>query len=233
MFVAMASLKNYDKTFIPKYEMTINNWIQNVKDRLDPVTLMIPHKVDSNTGKTVQGARGCSMSLILRMLSEINPDFALEQFNLFKTNFVTTTLGLPSAREYPKGQNGQGDIDSGPVIFGVGFSGTIVMIGTFSMFDSAYLAERQYKTINAFGFGKTSKNQKKYLFGKLPMADAFIAWGRATELRYQDTTKQDSVNWRIKFHCISLFFIGLLWTVYFRKKIINKIKTATNTVYKQ
>ncbi len=228
MFVTMASLSNYDKIFKPKYEDVIKDWILKVKERLDPKTHLIPHYVDSETGKSVQGARGSSMSLILRMLAEINAGFASEQFKLFKTNFVTTTFGLPSLREYPKDQDGYGDIDSGPVILGVGFSGTIVMIGTFSMFDCDYLAERQYKTINAFGFETTSNNQKKYLLGMFPIADAFIAWGRATELKYQDSIKNDPGNWSIKFHCISLFILLFLWIVYFRKQIIIKIKTDIN-----
>jgi len=227
MFVAIASLSNHDKIFKSKYKEEIDTWIQNVMNKLDPVTHLIPHQVDSETGETVQGARGCSLSLILRMLGEIKPKLANEQFKLFETNFVSTTFGLPSIREYPKGQHGHGDIDSGPVIFGVGFSGTIVMIGTYYMLNSGYLAEKQYKTINAFGFGKRTGNQKKYLFGKLPMADAFIAWGRATGLNYQNPSKSTD-NWRIKFHVISLLVILLFWIIYFRKIIISIIKTATN-----
>ncbi len=224
MFVAMASLNNYDKIFKPRYESEINNWIKIVKSRLDPVTHMIPHKVDSKTGISIQGARGCSMSLILRMLAEINPDFAFEQFRLFNTNFVSTTFGLPSVREYPKGQNGFGDVDSGPVIFGVGFTGTILMIGTFSMFKCENLAEKQYKTINAFGFGNTSGEQKKYLFGRLPMADAFIAWGRATELNNSDVLDANEDGWRTKFQFYSLLIIIVLWLIYFQKDIIRKMK---------
>jgi hypothetical protein len=232
MFVAMASLSNHDKIFKSKYKAEIDTWIHNITDRIDPVTHLMPHKVDSKTGKAIQGARGSSMSLILRMLIEIKPELAKEQFKLFKTNFVSNTFGLPSIREYPKGHHGYGDIDSGPVILGVGFSGTIVMIGTFSMLNSGYLAEKQYKTINAFGFGRTTRNQKKYLFGKLPMADAFIAWGRATGLKYKNPSKNID-NWRTKFQVISLLIILLFWIIYFQKKIMSKIKTAANIIYKK
>lgn len=224
MFVAMASLSNHDKIFKPKYKDVIDAWIQNITCKLDPVTHLIPHKVNSETGVTVQGARGCSLGLILRMLAEIDPESANEQYEIFREKFVSTTFGLPSLREYPKGQHGFGDIDSGPVIFGVGFSGTIVMIGTFYKLDYGYLAERQYKTINAFGFGSVTKDQKKYLFGELPMADAFIAWGRATGINYQNPANIND-NWRMKFHGISLLVIAFFWIIYFRKIIINKMKT--------
>jgi hypothetical protein len=229
MFVAMASLKNYDKIFIPKYESDINDWLLTVKRRPDPATLMIPHKVDSKTGRSVEGARGSSMSLILRMLTEINPEYAKEQYKLFENKFVSTTFGLPSVLEYPEGQKGSADIDSGPVIFGVGFSGTIVSVGTFSVLGFNELSDKQFKTINAFGFGLSAGGQKKYLLGKVPIADAFIAWGKASGLRNQDSGQNYSSSWTIKFHIISFIIIAVLWAVYFLRNVVRwRRKTISN-----
>ncbi len=228
-YIAMASLANYNKVFGARYNHNIKQWMEKVCERLDTKTGMIPHKVDSKTGNSIQGARGCSMILMLRMLGEIDAKFAEEQYKLFEDNFVTTTFGLPSIREYPKGQKGLGDIDSGPVIFGVGFSATIVGIGTFAMYDNLDLSKRQYKTINAFGFVRKTKTAKKYLYGILPMADAFIAWGRATELSSKpELTYNDERFWRLKFHLISVIVLVLIWMIYFRKRIIIQAKTATN-----
>lgn len=228
MFVAMASIKNYDKIYNPKYEGNINKWIKDVKYRLDPKTKMIPHKVNSITGSTIEGARGSSISLIIRLLSEIDPYVAKEQYELYKTNFVTETFGLPSISEYPKGQRGEGDIDSGPVIFGVGFSGTIVSIGTFSAVGEVDLAQRQYKTINAFGLENKLKNEKKYIFGLLPIADAFIAWGRASELNSVNLKKPTSNLWRMKFYMISIFILTVLWLLFYFKNLLVKLKIYRN-----
>jgi len=230
MFVAMASISNYDKIFKPKYRVEIDNWIQNVKGKLDPITNMIPHKVDSKTGKSIQGARGSSMGLMLRMHGEIHPEFGHEQFELYKTNFISTTFGLPSVREYPKGLDGSGDVDSRPVILGVGFSATIVSIGTLSMYNIQTLANHQYKTVNAFGFDIKTSNQKWYLFRKLPMTDTFIAWGRATDLNCgKGSSLDDSKYWRLKFHLISLLVLLFFWTLYSRKQIVKRIRTNTNS----
>jgi hypothetical protein len=229
MSVAMASLSNYNKIFGSRYNTSISIWLKKVKERLDPETKMIPHKVDYNTMRSIQGSRGCSMSLILRMLSEIDTDFADKQYKLFEEKFVTTTFGLPSVREYPNGKFGMGDVDSGPVIFGVGFVATIVMIGTFSTCKRDDLVENQYKTINAFGFERKNKNQKSYLFGMFPMADAFIAWGRATALNnFREAHVVESYNWRLRFHIISLLVVFTFWFIYFRKSIIKNIRTFTN-----
>ncbi len=225
MFVAMASLSIHDKIFPEKYKNEINSWLLKVRSRLDPVTMMIPHEADPKTGQSIVGARGSSMCLMLRLLAETDPGFALKQYKLFKSNFVSKTFGLPSVREYPKGQNGNGDIDSGPVIFGVGFAATIVATGTFALFNDDALAEEQYKTVNAFGFSWTSGDQKKYLLGRLPIADAFIALGRATALKQPGTAINPEPGWRIKFNLLSLGIIAILWIPFFWKRILVRLNS--------
>lgn len=212
MFVAMASLSNYDKIFKPVFQSDIQSWLVEVKKKMDPATHLIPHKVNYETAATIEGARGCSIGLSLRLLGEIDPVFGKEQFNLARHNFITTQFGLPAVREYPQGVYGLGDVDSGPVILGVGFSATIVMIGTMSMYDHATLANQQYKTIHAFGFETKNDQSKKYLFGALPMADAFIVWGRATDLHYSSSQPHSSSKkWRETFHLISFAVVLIIW----------------------
>lgn len=222
-FLALASLANYDKAFEPKYTVTIEKWINKVKSKVDKTTGMIPHKVDARSGLGTQNARGCSMALMLRLLAEIDEGFGQNQFDLFNEHFVTTTFGLPSIREYPKGVKGKGDIDSGPVIFGVGFSGTITSIGTFAANGFDKLSLHQYKTINAFGLSTKNKNQKKYLLGQLPMADAFIAWGRATNLK-NESVSNNGIAWAIKFHLYSIVLLIILWVFHYRKRVYPKVK---------
>lgn len=220
MFVAMASISNHDKIFNPKYKAYIEKWLIDVRKCIDPTTKNIPHEVDSKTGKTIEGARGSSMGLILRMAGEIDQEFAQEQYMVMKDNFISKTVGLPSIREYPRGQEGPGDYDSGPVIFDIGFSATIVMIGTYAMLGYDDLSGQQYATINAFGCPITSKVQKKYLLGKLPMADTFIAWGRATELNHsKDITSNKTTFWRLQFQFISISILIVLWALFFRKQL--------------
>ncbi|KXX68756.1 hypothetical protein [Flammeovirga sp. SJP92] len=217
-FIAIAALANYDKTFTPRYKGIIEEWIKKVRNSLEPDLGMIAHQTHFENSKIIENSRGSSTTLILRMLSEIDPDFGNEQYKKFKKHFVETTFALPSVREYPKGEFGIGDIDSGPVIFGVGFAGTIVSIGTFAVYEDTDFAAQQYKTINAFGLVSKHENMKMYLFGRLPMADAFIAWGRATALKYQENDNF-SFMWNWKFHLCSFLILILLWGVFFRKKL--------------
>lgn len=203
MTVAMASLSCYRLLTNQQKEGVIRDWIEKLRLNLDPQTKLIPHRVDPNSGAIIEGARGSSCSLMIRMLSEIDPDFAKEQYKQYQKLFVGTTFGLPSVTEYPNGQSGEGDIDSGPVIFGVGFAATIVSIGTHGAMGNIRLANDQFNTINAFGFPFHYSNSKRYLFGQLPIADAFIAWSRSSSI-ISDSEKSD---FRIHFHFISLLII--------------------------
>ncbi len=180
IFLCIASLKLHDNNFAPKYELAVENWIDKVKLHLDPYTGLVPHSVYAESGETIEGARGCSISLIMRMLSEIDNDFAKEQFTLYKEHFLISRLGVPAIREYPKGKNGEGDVDSGPVILDVGFAGTIVSIGVFKTFGEYKIANKTSRAMESYGLSYSIKNRKRYIFGALPMADAFIAWSRVS-----------------------------------------------------
>lgn len=224
-FLAIASLAIHDKLYGPVYRNDITGWLHKVKGLLDTETGMLAHKTDAESGRIIETSRGGSMALMLRLLAEIDPDLAREQFALFKQHFVSTALGLPMVREYPRGSFGLGDIDSGPVILGTGFAGTIVSIGTFRVFGEPERADRQYRTVNAFGLAKTDKTAKSYLLGMLPMADAFIAWSRtAPVLLEQDTAEKAPSYWRLPFQLKSLFIIALLIAINYRKTIIANIK---------
>ncbi len=224
-FLAMASLAIHDKLFGPVYREDITNWLHKVRALLDKETGLLAHKTDAESGMVTETSRGGSMALMLRLLAEIDTDLAYEQYALFKKHFVSTALGLPMVREYPKGSFGLGDIDSGPVILGTGFAGTIVSIGTYRTFGEPIRADRQYRTVTAFGLARTDEGHKSYLLGMLPMADAFIAWSRAAPvLRGPEPEEKATAYWRLSFQLKSLFIITLLIAFYFRKTIIARAK---------
>ncbi|MCE7991871.1 MAG: hypothetical protein HEP71_07820 [Roseivirga sp.] len=225
-FLAIASLAIHDQLFGPVYKNDIADWLQKVKQRLDSDTNMLAHKTHPESGSVLETPRGGSMALMLRLLAEIDTELARSQYALFKQHFVSTALGLPMVREYPKGSFGLGDIDSGPVILGTGFAGTIVSIGTFKVFGEAERAHRQYSTVTAFGLARTDEVAKSYLLGMLPMADAFIAWSRTAPTLIDSEEPDNSGSlWRFSFHLKSLLILILLFALYYRKALITRFKS--------
>jgi hypothetical protein len=234
VFPAIASLQIHDEIVSAKYNSVIINWIEKVKSNLDPDTKLVPHSTNAKTGETIEGARGSSISLILRFLTEIDPEFAVNQFKIYEGNFSITRFGLPAIREYPVGKGGSGDIDSGPVIFDIGFAGTIVAIGTLKSFGEYKTANLLSKTTESFGFSLRFGRKKKFLFGKLPIADAFICWSRVSNANSRILKIKDincnSFGSILRFHIYSFLIIGVIIILLFKRSLVRLIRKATATI---
>ncbi|MFZ6011118.1 MAG: hypothetical protein ACOYXT_12300 [Bacteroidota bacterium] len=214
--VCIASLSLHDKLFEPQYSSIIQKWMIQVKGKLDPA--LIPHEVDPLSGRTREGARGSSQSLMLIFLREIDPQFASGQFAIYKANFVDTYVGLTGIREYPKGEFGMGDIDSGPVLLNMGAAATIVGMQTLFIYGDYENGLLIRNVIEALAIPIKKDDQKKYLLGVLPMADAFAAWGHSAE----DLSRDEKTNFAT-FHTLSFFIVsvlgGMLWLIWKPKKM--------------
>jgi hypothetical protein len=213
--VCIAVLSLHDRLFEVKYGGAIKAWLNEVKTKLDNHGL-IPHSVNPLNNEPTETARGSSQSLMLIFLKDIDAEFAHLQFRVFKSNFLDRNVGLTGIREYPKDDYGIGDIDSGPVIFGLGAAATIVGKQTLNLYGEQGSASEIHNMIEAFGFPCQNNESKTYLFGLLPMADAFIAWGHSTM-----NIKSSEANFTT-FHIYSLILVlilGLmLWFLFKRKK---------------
>jgi hypothetical protein len=225
-FLAIASLKMHDEINKPLYDTLIKTWIEKIKLNLDPTTLLIPHATLYTTSESIEGARGSSMSLMLPLLAKLDPAFALEQYQQYKKLFLFTRFGLPAVREFPSTKKGHKDLDSGPIILDVGFASSIVGVGTLKCFGDVEAANLLSHTIETFGFSNTFDNKKEFLFGQLPIADAFIAWSRMTatndEVVKLKNEEHYSLGSKITFHLISLGILIFLIALIYRKRIWNK-----------
>ncbi|MGI5401309.1 hypothetical protein ACQEVG_18025 [Streptomyces sp. CA-135486] len=178
--VAMASLRLHDTLLPPRFSKTVQRWLHGVRQRLDPRTGLLPHRVDAATGEPVEVARGSSQSLIQRFLPDVDPVFADEQYRRFRDQYVTWPLGLgPAVREYPDGMDGPADVDSGPLPLGVSLSASVVTIGAAQIHHDAPLAAALAQSSEFVGLPVDTPWTKRYAFGLLPIGDAFLAWSKA------------------------------------------------------
>lgn len=219
MMLCLAALALHDRLFEPVYDSIIAKWVSTVKLRLD-IHGMLPHRVHANDGMPAEGARGCSMSLMLCFLRDIDSIFYRQQYSLYKHYFLTYRFGLPGVREYPLGTTGSADADSGPVLLDVGGAASIVGVRVFSAEKDLPVAIGLRNSIEAFGMSVQGSTQKRYLFGALPMADAFIAWAGCTEMKQNDSLVTDK-PWRRIFQLYSaatVAVLSLLLLLMWRKK---------------
>jgi len=220
--VAIASLSVFDRLRTkPKYSNFISKWIKGVKTKLDSKTGLIPHEVIYKTNETKEGARGSSQSLMLNFLFEIDSVFSKEQFALYEKLFFAYRFGLPGIREYPIGTKGGEDVDSGPVLLEIGGAASLVGQRTMALYKKTTKSIGLRNSIESFGVAYTKEEEKKYVFGLEPIADAFIAW--ANVINIQKEEKQTG-NWRWTFQCLSLALFMIIGIIKKRRQFVVKNK---------
>ncbi len=221
--VAVAALHLHDTLFPPQFEATIKRWVEMAKTKLDPHTGLLPHRVDYRTGNLLQGTRGSSQSVIQRFLPEIDPTWASETYPIFREKFVATLLGVPGVREYPVGNDGMGDVDSGPLLAGMSLSSSVVTVAAARVEGDNELADAMLNVGEALGMPIEVGGNKRYALGVLPTGDAFLAWAKsATPWTFTPTpiTFPELVSswWRLPIHAVTLIVLIILWGLFLRRK---------------
>ena len=191
------------------YTKRIDKQLEKIKKTVDSETGLIGHFYEYFNEKST-APRGSSQSLINVFLFDIDSAFAKQQIGIYKNLFVDYRFGLPGVREHPKGVSDVGDIDSGPVIWDIGGAASIVGIRTMGLADETEIYKGLRNSVQAFGVAYTANKQKQFIFGQLPMADAFIAWANAKNCQ----VNQKAAYWQWKFQLISLFIFGVLFFGY-------------------
>lgn len=212
--MALSSLRLHDVLFEPEFGDVIESWVAFTKDHLDPETGLIVHMIDGSNGRMITAARASTQVYILTLLPELDAAFAREQYAIFRRLFVQDWLGFLPVREYPEGKSGSGDVDTGPLIFGISPSATVVAIAAARANGDAELSERTVILSEIIGAPWTSGREKSFGFGAIVVADAFLAWGKTLtpwtpvpEVAFPGTT---SGWWRWRLHAISMIVAALV-----------------------
>ncbi|MFE3328204.1 hypothetical protein [Streptomyces sp. NPDC059176] len=214
--VAMASLRLHDKLLAPHFAGTVDRWVRAVRDRLDPRTGLLPHRVDPATGAPTEVARATSQSVIQRFLVDVDPAFAGEQYLRFRDRYVAFPLGLgPAVREYPDGTDGPADVDSGPLPLGVSASASVVTAGAAQVHGDTALAEGLTNHSELLGLPLDTPWTKRYAFGLLPIGDAFLAWSKTARPWVSQPAAAPPASltwwWRLPWLCLLAFLGAAPW----------------------
>ena len=86
--------------------------------------------------------------------------------------------GLVGVREFPRGQSGVGDVDSGPLLLGVSASASAVTLAAARAVGDAELAADLDREAELLGLPLRWAGERRYALGLLPVGDAFLAWAR-------------------------------------------------------
>lgn len=135
-FAAHAGLVLYDNAYKTRLSASKKKFIEQIRAHyIDPNTGLFATYVDDDKQLILQGPRGISLMYGLHYLKDFDSEFASEQYALAKKHFYHSFLGAGAMGEFPDGAQGRGDIDSGPIIFGLGPSASGFGIGAAAVMD--------------------------------------------------------------------------------------------------
>jgi hypothetical protein len=209
--VAVAALRTADRVSGADHAALIDRWLTRAGQLVDPATGLLPHRTDPASGRASEGPRATSQSIIQRFWPTVDPAGAARSYGRFRELFVTSKLGGVGVREYLPGVEGPGDVDSGPLVLGLSASASAVTIGAARAQGDQGLATAL--TQEAEVLGTRIGGQRRYLFGRAPAADAFLAWARATPVAPAAPQPDLVVWWPVLLVLPWLAVLAMWWLV--------------------
>ena len=170
--VVYATLRLYDRLFRTTHSTPVDEWIHFARaELLDASTGLLPFWLDTNC-RAVGVPRGSGAGWNSIYLPFIDEELASEQFLAIKKTFLNDGV-LPGIREYPAGREGPGDVDSGPILFGLSPSGTGFAVAG-AMYSGDYeTAARLLLAAELAGGTLDLQGRRRYLLAPL-VGDAIL-----------------------------------------------------------
>ena len=156
------------------HHVTVERWIDNARDRyIDPKSKLLIQAVDPSDGSPADEPRGSGTALGIVAVHYADPQFAHELYQGIKTTLARHWLGFGTVREYPVGCPGDGDIDSGPIIFGYGLSATGFTIAGAKRYNDKSFFRRLLATAHLSGAPISRNGKCEYVSGG-PLGNAIL-----------------------------------------------------------
>lgn len=154
-------------------------WSRRAMAYADPATGLLPHRVD-DSGVALDGPRGSSQAIIQYFWPELDRDPALWQ--KFCDALVDRRAGLVGVREFPRGNDSPGDVDSGPLVAGISLSASAVTLGAARRWGDAHLAQTLAQQGELLGAPIQLPGRRAYALGVMPAGDAFLLWSQSAPM---------------------------------------------------
>jgi hypothetical protein len=149
-------------------------WAETFRARwIDPQSGMIFQAGDPATGLPRGPARASHTALAVYALSFALPDLSRDLFAALQRTQRASFVGFGAIREDAPGKSGSSDIDSGPVVLGVGVSATGFALAGARIHGDRALYTELYRTAELFGAPHTSGQGRHFVSGG-PLGDAIL-----------------------------------------------------------
>jgi hypothetical protein len=113
--------------------------------------LGLPWSEVTGSARTAREPRGCALSLQTRYLHEFDDALARQWWTAYRRRFLVEHLGLAGFREWPPGRDRKADVDSGPIVDGVGAAASGLGIAAARAMGDESLANQIERTARVVG----------------------------------------------------------------------------------
>lgn len=165
-------------------EDALHRWITYTKETLlEPETGIIVPWVNSD-GTPRGNPRGSYAAWNIFYLLQADLEFAQDQARRIRERLlIQLPFGACGIREYLPGVIGPGDIDSGPVVFGLSTSGTGFGLATAKLLDDSEMTACLLLSAEAVGSTLSFGEERRYLLSPLIGDAILLAMRTATKIQ--------------------------------------------------
>jgi hypothetical protein len=169
--VVYAALRNYDRLHGTSLATPVDHWVVFARARLLDEEGLLPFNLDDRCHR-VGVSRGSGAGWNSFYLPFIDARLAHDQFAALVAHRRARRV-VAGILEYPRGQAGRGDVDSGPVVLGLSPSGTgFALAGAVHRGDTGLLSELLF-TSELVGSTVDLRGRRRYLLAPL-VGDAIL-----------------------------------------------------------
>jgi hypothetical protein len=152
----------------------IARWTERCRTKwTDPKTGLLFQAWERNQDKPCDAPRGSGTAFGLYFLSFADARLSREFYGSLCRSLDDGLMSFGAFREYPRGMSGHGDIDSGPVVFGLSLSATGFGIAGAKMFDDRDRFARLYSSAVLAGAPVESGDAIQFTTGG-PLGNALL-----------------------------------------------------------
>jgi hypothetical protein len=127
----------------------------------DPATGLMISALNPDE-KTAAVPRGCALGWSILFLTHLDPQFAAAEYQRFRAAMFVDYGPVGGFREYPAGREGPADMDSGPILFGVGVAATGFGLGAARLMGDEPAFRRMMTMGNLAGFPAWWRGRRWY-----------------------------------------------------------------------
>ena len=155
----IGSIGLHDRATGEDHRKVLTKSLQAFREQLiDPKSGMLYQSADAHSGTIHDKGRASGTTISVYFLSFADPELSGRLFKAIATTQRSNVAGFTGIREYPLGQDGLGDVDSGPLIMGLSPTASVFALSGARLTGNQDLFQALYRSLDVFGSFSDNKN---------------------------------------------------------------------------